>query len=611
MLSALLYLQFRSLANHFLQRARRLRQPRYLFGALIGGGYLFFMFSRSFLPLLRGGARGGPALFPGMTPDTWEFIFGCVLAVGAVLAWVVPHQRAALVFTEAEIAFLFPAPITRRTLVLFKLVRSQVSVLFTVFFLTIISHGTNGLEGALLRAASWWVILSTINLHLLGSSFARTILLDHGLTLWRRRLLVLALVGVVLAGAVYWARGSVPPLGEGDLGSPYAFGLYLGRVARSAPAEWLLLPFRGVVRPFVFSDHPAIFARTIWVALGILGLHFLWVVQADVAFEEASLESSRRHAARISALREGKGLRGAPAKRRRAPFRLAPTGSPAVAILWKNLLGAGQFFNARLAVTVLAWAVGVGYVVTGSAGRTVWPQVIGYACLIITGWTLLLGPQFVRQDFRQDLALADLLKVYPLRGWQVALGELLTPALILTVIQGALILLAATLLGSGAVGLGAPDADAPDGDPLPGPHGSGWLSGGYWHAPVSVGLAAAFVLPAFNVVGLLLPNAAALLLPAWFANTSAGGPRGIEVMGQRLIFFLAQFVALVVAFLPAGLAYFVVYVLAAQPFLSGSLALPVCALAAGLVFAVEAAGGVALLGYWFERYDLTAEGRST
>ena len=29
---------------------------------------------------------------------------------------------------------------------------------------------------------------------------------------------------------------------------------------------------------------------------------------------------------------------------------------------------------------------------------------------MITGWTLLLGPQFVRQDFRQDLALADLLK---------------------------------------------------------------------------------------------------------------------------------------------------------------------------------------------------------
>ena len=44
----------------------------------------------------------------------------------------------------------------------------------------------------------------------------------------------------------------------------------------------------------------------------------------------------------------------------------------------------------------------------------------------------MIGPQLLRQDFRQDLPLADLLKTYPLRGWQLALGELLAPAAILT-----------------------------------------------------------------------------------------------------------------------------------------------------------------------------------
>ena len=602
MLSALLYLHFQSLGNQLAQRMRRLRQPRYFFGAIIGGGYLLLMFSRSFLPLLRGGRETAPALFPGLTPGTWEFIFGLVLAVGAVFAWVVPHQRAALVFTEPEIAFLFPAPITRRTLILFKLVRSQVSVLFTVFFLTIIFHGTHGLEGALLRAAGYWIILSTINLHLLGSSFARTLLLDRGLTLWRRRLLVLAVVGGLTAVAVYWVRTTVPTPGPGEWESPATFGRYVGRVAGSAPAVFLLAPFRAVARPFVVSDQPPLFLRAVWTALGILLLHFLWVVRSDVAFEEASLESSRRHAANVAALRAGKGLHARPAKRRRAPFRLAPTGPPAVAILWKNLLGAGQFFNARLAFSVLAWAVVAGFMLTAGAGRTLWPQVIGYACLVVTGWTLLLGPQFVRQDFRQDLALADLLKVYPLRGWQVALGELLTPALVLTVIQGALILLAATLLGDGG---GFPDAE--DGYPRLDEHPLGILLGSLWHAPLLVGLAAAFVLPPFNLVSLLLPNSAALLLPAWFAGTQAGGPRGIEVMGQRLIFFLAQFLALVAASVPAALAWFLVYSLAVHPYLEGVAALPFCALAAAAVFAAEAVGGIALLGYWFERYDLTAE----
>jgi hypothetical protein len=32
-----------------------------------------------------------------------------------LLAWMIPHERAALTFTEAEVAFLFPAPVTRRT----------------------------------------------------------------------------------------------------------------------------------------------------------------------------------------------------------------------------------------------------------------------------------------------------------------------------------------------------------------------------------------------------------------------------------------------------------------------------------------------------------------
>ena len=579
MFSALLYLQFQSLRNNLLQRARRLRQPRYLFGALIGGGYLCLMFSRSFAAFWYDGAgrTAGrpPALFTGATPATWEFVFGLVLAVGALLVWVVPRQRAALVFTEAEIAFLFPAPVTRRTLICFKLVRSQVSVLFTVFFLTIISHGTSGLGGAFLRAVAWWLILSTVNLHLLGASFARTVLFDRGLSHWRRRALVLAVVGAAAGAAWWWSRGQIHAPGDADLLTPGTLAAYVARLADTAPARWLLAPFRVLVRPFVSSDHPELFWRAFWPALGLLGLHFLWVLRGDVAFEEASLESSRAHAAQAASLREGKGARRASARRRRAPFSLAPTGSPAVAILWKNLLGAGQFLNARLAVAVLVWSVAMGFGLNAGAGRTPWPQVIGFACLMILGWTLLLGPQFVRQDFRRDLALADLLKVYPLRGWQVALGELLTPALVLTVFQAALVLLAATLLGGHHAAL-ISDTDA---DALAPPSPEAEAAAGHWLG----------------------------FLPAWFAGVQAGGPRGIEVMGQRLIFFLAQFVALAVASLPAGLAFFLTYTLLADPFLPEALALPVSALAAALVYLAEGLGGVALLGHWFERYDLTAE----
>ena len=211
--------------------------------------------------------------------------------------------------------------------------------------------------------------------------------------------------------------------------------------------------------------------------------------------------------------------------------------------------------------------------------------------VIVAVWAIILGPQFVRQDFRQDLLAADLLKMYPIPGWQMALGELLAPALILTVVQWVLILLAATLL------IGA--------------RGEGWNEegGDTWQGHASLAVSAVLLVGPLNLVTLLIPNAAALLLPAWFVGPLAGtGLRGIEVMGQRLICLLAQFVALVVALLPAALTAFLVYTLAARPFLPTHIAMPLASLTAALIFLAEAAGGLAMLGHWFESYDLSAEG---
>ena len=58
-------------------------------------------------------------------------------------------------------------------------------------------------------------------------------------------------------------------------------------------------------------------------------------------------------------------------------------------------------------------------------------------------WTLFVCPQLFRQDLRHDLPVADVLKSFPLRGWQVVLGEMLAPAVILTAMQWGLLVLAA------------------------------------------------------------------------------------------------------------------------------------------------------------------------
>jgi len=48
MIGALVYLQLTSLRNALSQRLRRLRQPRYLVGAIVGLAYFYFFFFRHF-----------------------------------------------------------------------------------------------------------------------------------------------------------------------------------------------------------------------------------------------------------------------------------------------------------------------------------------------------------------------------------------------------------------------------------------------------------------------------------------------------------------------------------------------------------------------------------
>src|SRR5262249_51456675 len=151
------------------------------------------------------------------------------------LAWIIPHERAALAFSEAEVSFLFPAPINRRGLVHFKLLRSQTAIMFTTFLLTLV---TNRLGGhAWTRAVGWWLGLSTLNLHFLGSSFARTLLLDRGISNWQRRSAVLVLLVVLAAAIGVWTRKTIPTFDSSQWADAEVVKDYLRQLLSSGPAK--------------------------------------------------------------------------------------------------------------------------------------------------------------------------------------------------------------------------------------------------------------------------------------------------------------------------------------------------------------------------------------
>ena len=62
-----------------------------------------------------------------------------------------------------------------------------------MLFFTLISSRFGAGGRGWIRAGGWWVILFTLHLHFMGSSFALTMLMDRGISNWKRRLAVLTL----------------------------------------------------------------------------------------------------------------------------------------------------------------------------------------------------------------------------------------------------------------------------------------------------------------------------------------------------------------------------------------------------------------------------------
>lgn len=568
MIGALVYLQVTSLKNTAKSRVQRLKNPRYLFAALVGAVYFLILFFGR-----RSGIPGGPR------PDWVELFGGFALFVAVVVAWILPSSRAALAFSEAEVAHLFPAPVRRRTLIHYKLIKSQLTILASTALIALVSHRWAFLAGSMwLHAAGWWLICSLYNLHLIGASFARERLQLAGLSVFRRRVVVLAAVGLVAGTTLFFYRNRPPDPTGNDLADIWALGAYVSRILGTAPVSWLLVPFRIVVRPMVATDLGA-FAVAVWPVVLFLVAHYVWVVRSDVAFEEASVALAQKRADE-AASRHGPG--GKLKKRRKDPFVLLPTGMPSMAFLWKGLLGAGPFYYPQY------WFVAGGVLCLGEIllGRNpLYRPLVGTLlafCTAVGLYGLIFGPILARRGLAGLLQRIDVAKIYPVRGWQIVLGELLCPVVIFCMFEWivlSLLLLAVLFLKTGTDISAAMVLAA-------------WLCSWLVLVPVSA------LLFALNFTG-------ALYFPAW-VSSATHSEGGFEKVGHRLLFFVGYMVVLAVALLPAALfasvpvGIFMVVGLPVMAVVTGSLT-------ASAILVVELGVAIMWLGKRFEQFDLSVE----
>jgi ABC-2 type transport system permease protein len=222
-------------------------------------------------------------------------------------------------------------------------------------------------------------------------------------------------------------------------------------------------------------------------------------------------------------------------------------------------------------------------VISASMGRANGlASMLGAFALAGTVFAILLAPQVLRIDLRQDLAHLELLKTWPIKAAAVVRGELLWPGLVITVVAWAMLAaatyLSGTILDRVSVGV-------------------------RWGG----GAALAILAPALIFAQLTIHNAVALVFPAWvpLGNQRA---RGLDAMGQRLIMLGGTWLLLILSLLPGAIAGGLVWFVLQR--LVGAGAMVPAAIVCTLVVGVEVMLATEAIGPVYERLDVLAVERA-
>jgi ABC-2 type transport system permease protein len=494
--SAFWFLMRRSARNRLISQLNRLKEPRYAIALVVGFGYIwFFLFNRPTGQVGTGGSLAIQTIIP---------LLGSIgLFIAVARWWAFGGDRRALSFSPAEIHFLFPAPITRRALIHWKLFRWQIVIVINALIWMLIARRTQPPIPVPLYIVSLWVLFSTLSMHRLGSALTKAGVATHWRTGVKRQaipliLVVAAVTSVLVAVSPRWAELRSVCCGR-------AFWPLLEEVLRQPAAAVVLFPFQLLMAP-VGALSLGGWAGAIVPAFGLLLLHYLWVMRSQVAFEEAAIAASAETVDRIARFK-GK-QKGIPRKAGRT-LPLKSTGWPGTAIVWKNMIAItrGTFSRSFIIIMMLLAAA---YAATmGTQDRTPVAVALGSTALAVAAILSFLGPTWIRNDLRSDMNHLALLRTLPLEGRTIVKAEIIGSTLALTGLQ-------LILLMVGYVGLA----------------GSTEMSRyGSLEMILLLAVPAGLIV---NAIGMTIQNAAALLFPSWIRFDS-GRPGGFETLGQNIL----------------------------------------------------------------------------
>jgi len=575
MLGASLYISWCSAKNRVLVRLRRLREPRYLIGAVAGVAYFYFAIFARGQRAGRGPGRGqdrgidfGPAFQSGGMS-----LAGLFALCFALVPWVLPARSKLLEFSEAEREFLFPAPVSRRQLLAHRIVRSQVGSIIASVFIGLFAAPIAGV--ARLRLAfAFWILAVTINVYGAAVSLTRARFQSPNANVRRSAWLPIG----ILAGAVAVVATSIgrqllrqPPASAADL------FVQLARVTSTGLTRVVLWPFIAIVSP-PFGGSAA-FIPAFASALLVLSAVIAWMLLNDSMFDEVAGQSQSAQADVDQTPASGTTTRST-----RIGWTLPLTGRAELALFWKGVMETVRAVNIkswRIVPPLIGLSVGLVGASFGIAGaqRMRGPSafITAFGCLA-AGVATLFGPQMMRLDLRSDFAHLDLLKSWPMRAADVIRGEMAWPVAAVSGVACFAILTAALFSGAGLPQVRFVDR---------------------WAVAIAVVIAA----PAMIAAQFTVHNAATVLFPAW-VQLGTQRTRGIDAMGQRLVMLAAVLVSLLLFAVPGAIGAGVIWLIFHR--LVGAVVLIPMALVFAAIVLTEVLAVTELLGPAYEKIDVTS-----
>lgn len=475
--------------------------------------------------------------------------YGPLALIGmCVMQILFSGNERGLYFSPAEVQFLFTAPLTRRQLLAYKVLGNLGVTVLIALFLGIAFRSWSasvpaGMVGVFLLFSFMQLLAMVLNL-------AGCALGAHAFN--RRRQIVLGILAIALLAAIIQATGN--PL---DVG----WAAWARDVQDTQLGQVVLFPVRCFFEAFTAEQlWPDL---VLWTGLSLVVLGFMLglIFMLDAQYLEAAASASERIYARLERLRQGGGMAAYSASGR-LTLPCLPRWAGAGPLAWRQFMALLRAWKSLLVYVVIfvpiilySWFGGASPAESAPGTRLSALAVV----LPFLSMLLYVGPSSLRCDFRADLDRMEVLKALPLSPWLVALGQLLAPAVLLSLLS--------------------------------------WLILGYLIVKDETDYL--FLIAALAVPACFLMIALENLLFLWYPTRLTTGAGDFRHFGRHMLLGISRLILFMIAIAPVAIAGTVVYFLFGSQLLAGAVA---WLLAAGVCV-----GGLALVALAFQRFDVARD----